>query len=295
MPLLTLHNHGFVAIVDTHGSNLNSLSYNGRNLIEPKADISRFHGSVLAPWPNRIADGKYQFRGRSYSVEVNEIQRHNALHGLVTKLKWAVDEIHSDSLVLTLNLPASKGYPWPLALTSSFNIEKEGMRWRIEAINVGVEVAPYGVSIHPYLVTGTDISVNDFYLNFQSSEFLEVDDERLLPIEVRNVTVRGFDFNHSTKIGERFLDHAFKIPTNLKSNRINITDENGVGTFMEFDNKARWIQIHTADRDGGPESRRCLAVEPMSCPPDAFNSGLDLIELDPGQSFSMSWLIGPIQ
>jgi aldose 1-epimerase len=295
MPLLTLHNHGFVAIVDTYGSHLNSLTYNGRNLIEPKADISRFHGSVLAPWPNRIADGKYQFRGRAYSVEVNEVQRHNALHGLVTKLEWAVAEIHSDSLVLTLHLPTSKGYPWSLDLISRFQIEKEGLRWRIEAINVGVEVAPYGVSIHPYLVTGTDISVNDFYLSFQSSEFLEVDDERLLPIEVRNVTVRGFDFNHSTKIGERFVDHAFKIPTSPKSNRINVTDENGVGSFMEFDNKARWIQIHTADRDGGPESRRCLAVEPMSCPPDAFNSGIDLIELNPGQSFSMSWLIGPIQ
>jgi aldose 1-epimerase len=295
MPLLTLQDHGFVAIIDTCGSHLNPLTYNGRDLIEPKPNISRFHGSVLAPWPNRIADGKYQFRGRSYSVEVNEVQRHNALHGLVTKLEWAVTKLQSNSLVLTLNLPASKGYPWPLALTSSFNIEKDGMRWRIEAINVGVEVAPYGVSIHPYLVTGNGSAVDDFYLQFDSDEFLEVDDERLLPLEFKDVHSRNFNFKSRSKIGERFLDHAFKIPTNLKSNRITVTDENGVGSFMEFDDKARWIQIHTADRDGGPGSRRCLAVEPMSCPPDAFNSGLDLIELEPGQIFSMSWLIGPIQ
>ncbi len=295
MALLTLQDHGLIANIDTCGSHLNSLTYNGRNLIEPKVGVSRFHGSVLAPWPNRIACGEYQFRGRLYSVEVNEIQRHNALHGLVTNLEWTVAEIQSDSLVLTLNFPASKGYPWPLALTSSFNIEKDGMWWRIDAINEGIEVAPYGVSIHPYLVTGTNISVNEFYLNFQSTEFLEVDDERLLPIEVRDVSVRDFNFNNPTKIGQRFIDHAFKIPANLISKRINVTDERGVGTFMEFDDKARWIQIHTADRDGGPDSRRCLAVEPMSCPPDAFNSGLDLIELEPGQSFSMSWLIGPIQ
>ncbi len=295
MPLLTLENHGFVAIIDTYGSHLNSLTYNGRNLIEPKPDISRFHGSVLAPWPNRIADGMYQFRGRLYAVEVNEARRHNALHGLVTNLEWAVAEIQSDSLVLTLTLPASNGYPWSLDLTSRFQIEKEGISWRIEAINVGNEVAPYGISIHPYLLTGTETSVNNFYLEFASEEFLEVDEDRLLPIEVRDVSVRDFDFNNSTKIGERFLDHAFKIPTNLKSNRVNLTDANGVGTFMEFDDKARWIQIHTADRDGGRDSRRCLVVEPMSCPPDAFNSGIDLIELDPGQSFSMSWLIGPIK
>ena len=40
-------------------------------------------------------------------------------------------------------------------------------------------------------------------------------------------------------------------------------------------------------------SRRSLAVEPMTCPPNAFRTGEDLIQLEPGQSFTSSWGIDP--
>ena len=40
-------------------------------------------------------------------------------------------------------------------------------------------------------------------------------------------------------------------------------------------------------------ARRSLAVEPMTCPPDAFRSGEDLIRLEPGGSFTSTWGIRP--
>ena len=40
--------------------------------------------------------------------------------------------------------------------------------------------------------------------------------------------------------------------------------------------------------------RKSLAVEPMTCPPDAFNSGVDLVVLQPGQSHSLALTIGVV-
>ncbi|HWU31187.1 MAG TPA: galactose mutarotase, partial [Microbacterium sp.] len=52
-----------------------------------------------------------------------------------------------------------------------------------------------------------------------------------------------------------------------------------------------WVQVHTADLPDPAASRRGLAVEPMTCPPDAFNSGTDLIVLEPGAAHTAGWSI----
>jgi aldose 1-epimerase len=36
-------------------------------------------------------------------------------------------------------------------------------------------------------------------------------------------------------------------------------------------------------------NRRSLAVEPMTCPPNAFRTGEGLIRLEPGGSFTSAW------
>ncbi len=49
--------------------------------------------------------------------------------------------------------------------------------------------------------------------------------------------------------------------------------------------------MHTADLPDPAESRRGLALEPMTCPPDAFNSGTDLVVLEPGAEHTAAWTI----
>ncbi len=51
------------------------------------------------------------------------------------------------------------------------------------------------------------------------------------------------------------------------------------------------MQVHTADRPDPDDDRVGLAVEPMTCPPDALNSGTDLVVLAPGDSHAASWEI----
>jgi aldose 1-epimerase len=294
MTLISLNSAGFYAEISTTGAALKLLQFQGRDLIEPAPKVPRYHGSVLAPWPNRIRDGRYVFRGTTYTTVVNEAARGNALHGLVDTVEFSIQSQGEGNLHLSAILPSGNHYPSDIQIDCFYSLDLTGLRWQISAKNIGNSTAPYGVSIHPYLVAGNDLLVDELFLSFESKEFLEVDDQRLLPLELQHVDVRDFNFNNKTRIGTRFIDHAFKVNPLSDNRRIELTDSKGVGTFMEYDSAAHWIQIHTADREGGADSRKCLAVEPMSCPPDAFNSGLDLIELEPGHTFIMSWLIGPI-
>lgn len=295
MATFRLKSADFTAEVDSIGSTLNQLKFKDRNLIEPRPIRSRYHGALLAPWPNRIADGRYSYQGKIYELDKNESSRSNALHGLVDVLDWEIVEVREDFIQLKVRLNSSAGYPSELQLFSTFSLSSKGLFWKVESKNIGDKVAPFGISIHPYLVTGSPTSVDDFFLKFNAHSYLEVDNERLLPLEMRDVESRNFDFSQWKRIGDLFIDHAFLIDPSNKDPRIEVTDDNGVGTFIEYDKNARWIQIHTADREGGEDARRCLAVEPMSSPPDAFNSGIDLIHLEPESHFSMSWLIGAIK
>ena len=48
--------------------------------------------------------------------------------------------------------------------------------------------------------------------------------------------------------------------------------------------------VYTADQVERPERRRAaVAIEPMTCPPDALRTGSDLIELGPGESWRGVW------
>ena len=53
-----------------------------------------------------------------------------------------------------------------------------------------------------------------------------------------------------------------------------------------------WVQVFTgrSDAAGLPEGQPAgIAVEPLSCPPDAFNSGTSLVTLRPGSSWTARW------
>jgi aldose 1-epimerase len=74
--------------------------------------------------------------------------------------------------------------------------------------------------------------------------------------------------------------------------RVRVTSKASTGVECEWDPAVLpWVQVHTADLPLAEESRLGLAVEPMTCPPDAFNSGEDLVVLAPGEEHKAFWTI----
>ena len=280
MPKIQIGQGELTATVNSLGSSLTSLAENNFNLIEPDTPTQLYPGSVLAPWPNRIRDGRYQYHDLTYQLPLNEPQKGNALHGLVAYEPWEVIYDSETEVQLQYLLDKPDIYPGKLSLNSFFKIENNQLQVKITAKNIGRKSAPYGISIHTYLVAGGIVKNNGLNLKIPADKYLAVDESRLLPIELRDVVNTKFDFQSGKAISDLFIDHAFKYSEN-QPRQVELLNPQGDGAVIEFDDQSNWIQVHTADRDGGEKSRVAVAVEPMSCPPDAFNSKVDLIELAP--------------
>ncbi|TFD60888.1 galactose mutarotase [Cryobacterium suzukii] len=296
-----LEANGYTASIASIGASIRSLQYHGRNLIVPfDADQVRpfFRGAVLAPWPNRVVDGRYSFGGVEQQLSITEPLRGHALHGLVAWLDFAVVRQTTRRLVLGAAIEAQPGYSHRVTLEVAFALDAGGLRTTVTAANAGPTAAPFGIAPHPYLVAG-DGRVNDWTLELPARQILTVTPDRLIPLHLRDVNendLAAFDFRAPRTINDTFIDHAFtSLDRDEEGNAtVRVTTSAGSGVALSWDGECPWVQVHTADQPTPAIDRIGLAVEPMTCPPDAFNSGVNLNVLEPGGSAGASWTIRAI-
>lgn len=115
-------------------------------------------GSWLAPWPNRLTDGRYRFGGQEHQLLVDgtaSAQPGHALHGLVRWLPWALETQTERMLSVGLTLVAQPGYPFTLSLRATYVLDDDGLTASLVATTVGARPCPYGVGAHPYFTVGT--------------------------------------------------------------------------------------------------------------------------------------------
>lgn len=270
------------AVISTDGAALIGLSVNNFDLIEPNTREGLYAGKILAPWPNRIKDGKYSFNKKDYQLPINEVSKNNALHGLVANCLWEITFQNQSKVILQYLLNQLEIYPGKLQLQVTYEIIEQGLEITVLSENIGELSAPYGVSIHTYLVAGAVVKNNELTLQIPADQFLDVDADRLLPIKLQSVVDTNFNFINPKKISDLSIDHAFKYSIDYPRSVLLLNAE-GQGAEAVFDDQSKWIQIHIADRDLQSDSRMAVAIEPMTCPPDAFNSGIDLIVLEAGR------------
>lgn len=282
----------YSAGIATVGAAVQSLRSGGRDLVlsfDPDRIPHAYPGKTLAPWPNRIDSGRYTFRGGTFEVPVNEASTGTALHGLVVWADWQVAERSAAAVVLEHTLHGQPGYPHQLLLRAEFTLSAEsGLTVAVSAVNSGRTAAPYGVSSHPYLTVG-DTLVDACEVQFTASRVLMTDD-RLLPLELKDTAGSDFDFSEPRVLGSMSLDHAFTgLPADGWEASLRDPASGAVTVLSAPAGPAGsdWLQVYSGEELG----RRGMAVEPMTCPPDAFNSGTDLIVLEPGDEHVFSYSI----
>jgi aldose 1-epimerase len=250
-------------------------------------------GQLLIPWPNRIQDGRYEFDGRSHQLPLDDVEEQDAIHGLVRWAAWTIGEREPHRVVMEHLLHPRPGYPFSLALEVEYRLSQAGLRVRVTATNVGVDPCPYGSGAHPYLTLGT--SAVDYALLCVPARTVLRSDERGIPIDAGPVVGTELDFRRPRPVGETELDHAF---TDLERDddglaRVELRDPNGGSALTLWaDESHKYLMMFTGDPLPDVQ-RRSLAVEPMTCPPNAFRSGESLVRLPPGMSFSSTWGIAP--
>ncbi|HEU4513466.1 MAG TPA: aldose 1-epimerase family protein [Nocardioidaceae bacterium] len=290
-----LRNGEYTAVVTQVGAGLRLLRHGDRDLLLPYdtgAVRPKYRGALLAPWPNRVVDGRYRFDGEELQLDLSEPQRRHAIHGLVCWERFEAAQPSPSEVTLTHRLVPREGYPFSVELQVGYRLD-DGLACTVTAHNAGRRRAPYGTAPHPYLVGGPG-KVDGWTLHAPASEVLEVTPDRLVPIGLRAVEGTPFDFRAPRRVEGIELDHAYTglAPRGDGLVRVTVTGADGHGTEIAWDPTVLpWVQVHTADLPEPAESRRGLAVEPMTCPPDAFNSGTDLVVLEPGESHEARWTI----
>jgi aldose 1-epimerase len=295
----TIRHGDHEAVVVQVGGGLRTYSFRGRDVIAGYArdeQSSGGRGQLLMPWPNRIRDGRYSISGQSRQLALSEPERGNAIHGLVRWAIWSVLTQMQDSITLVCRLRPQQGWGWSLDLFVTYALSDEGLSVTPRAVNVGTGAAPFGVGAHPYLSVGEN-RVDEVRLGIPAAALLEVDD-RLLPKGIVAVDGTDRDFREPRLLGETAVDTAF---TNVAADvdgrwRVTLTHpQTGRAATVWADATAYpWLQVFTGD-SLPPVARRTtgIAVEPMTCAPDAFNSGDGLLVLKPEQEFAASWGITP--
>ncbi len=283
---------GYSAVITESGAGLRSLSHAGRELLhgfDEEQMASGGRGQLLMPWPNRIRDGRYSFQDRSFQLGLTDPAHGNASHGLVRWVAWTLEERTATSVSLSYRLMAQSGYPWTVDLHVLYDLSADGLQVTQTATNLSSDPAPYAGGAHPYLRVGDAIETLE--LHVPAEQHLLVDD-RLLPCDL--VASEGaFDFRTPRAIGDAVIDAAYGALVRVDSvATITLRDpaaDRGVSLWM--DEHHRWVQVFTPPVESGP--RPGIAVEPMTAPPDAFNSGDDLTVLAPsgstGDELSASW------
>jgi galactose mutarotase-like enzyme len=253
-------------------------------------------GQVLAPWPNRLADGRYEFGGIRAQAALDEPERHNAIHGLVRWLPWTLQTRHQNQLSLRLQLHPSPGYPFSLLLEMEYHVGRDGLTITTTAQSMQEAPIPFGLGFHPYLTAGPE-TVDGAILALPAHHTLELNDRGLPTGETTAVEGSPYDFTTARFIGPTVLDTPFTTLDRDADGRAwaSLDAPGGAtGASLWADAGFKYLMVYTGDTLGEvSRRRRAVAIEPMTCPPNALRTGIDLVTLQSGQEWTASWGIVP--
>jgi aldose 1-epimerase len=284
---------GMRATIVEVGGGVRAFSDGAREVLEPYEQDSvcdGAHGAVLIPWPNRIGGGRYSFDGSEQRLALSEPAKGNAIHGLLRWTAWSARERERERVLMGARLHPQPGYPFDLDVTVEYTLGAGGLRVSTRARNLGARACPYGAGQHPYLSPGVG-RIDDCKLELPARTLIATDPERRLPSERETLAGGPLDFRAPRALGAVAIDSPFtdldRDEDGLAWARLTAPDSSRVELWV--DEGYPVLEVFTGDTLAADRRRTGLAVEPMTCPPNAFQSADMLIRLEPGESHLASW------
>ena len=248
-------------------------------------------GIVLMPWPNRVEDGRWTLDGQPQQLDLTEVERNNAIHGLLRNAPYRLVRRTAESVELAATVFPQHGYPFHLETTVRYALVAGALEVTHGVRNVGTGRAPVAVGTHPFLKVG-DVPVDELTLTIHADTHIAVD-ARLNPIEEHPVDGTDWDLRAGRRVGDLELDDAWGGVRTVGGASAVLTAPSGAQTRLLQDAAHGYVQAFItrvfpgAGTDGGPGT--AIALEPMTAPANAFNSGAGLHWLEPGAAWSVGW------
>ncbi len=246
-------------------------------------------GIVLAPWPNRVRDGRWTLDGEVQQLDISEPATGNASHGLLRNTGYRVLDRADDTLVLGALIAPQHGWPFLIETSVHYVVSAYGLSVTHVARNLGDRPAPWAVGAHPYFRVG-ETPVEDLTVTVARGRRLELDDQ-LIPVATHPVDAE-YDLRTPRRVGDLDLNTGYALAPDDEWNAeaARLTAPDGAAVSLWTDHAFGWIQAYTPrdfPRDG--VAGQAIALEPMTAPPDALNSGEGLLWLEPGESTQAAW------
>jgi aldose 1-epimerase len=286
------------AVVVEVGGGLRTYSVGDRAVLDGYAVEAACDGArcqTLVPWPNRVQDGKWSWRGTDLQLALTEPEQHNAIHGLVRWMPWSALARDESSVTVACTSYPQPGYPWTIEVRNAWALAAEGLSVQTMIVNHSEVAAPVAAGFHPYLTVGT-ASIDDAVLTLPGETRLLTGAQQI-PIGREPVAGTAYDFREPRALGDLAIDHTY---TDLQRDadgrcrlRLAAPDGSAQVTFWT-DEAYPYLEIFTGDALPDPSRRRQgLGVEPMSVPPNAMVTGESVVVLEPGASWQGHWGIDP--
>ena len=268
------------ALLLSHQNNLVSTIAGNENQMDFIQNVS-YRGSKLSPFPNRIENGTYSFENQKYQLPCNNGA--HSLHGLLCNSVFEiVKELVTDTFAeikLTYSYDGTdSGYPFLYTIDITYNLSNTGLRIQTEIKNSGTTEMPIGDGWHPYIrVTN---KVDDLLLQIPSHKKMILN---ATGIPTGEYALKQF-FTAPTKIGADLFDDCFELYGSNDGFQTKLIDVVNNRTLIVWqDQHYKYLQVYI------PPDRKSIAIEPMTCAPNAFNSGLGLLVLKPNDFITFTF------
>lgn len=287
------------AIITEVAAGIRELRVGGAALTEPfpaRQTPAGACGIVLMPWPNRVADGRWTLDGETQQLDITEPKSGNAIHGLLRYSPYRVATQTESVLVQEATVFPQHGWPFVLETLVRHELVDDGIRVTHEVVNRSGRPAPFAVGNHPYLRVG-DAPIEDCVVTLPASTAFTTD-SKSIPTGTTTVAGTPLDLRQGVRVADADLDTGY---TDIAADgegvrRAHLRGPQGDATELWMDDQFRFAQVFTSrifpkyDADGQPVGKRlALAVEPMTAPANALNSGTGLRWLDPDEQWTGSW------
>lgn len=279
------------AVITELGAALRELSIGGVGLTEsyPEDSPPPFcSGIVLMPWPNRIEDAVWQLDGVPQRLSITEPERNNALHGLLRYTAYRLVERTESTVTLGAVVFPQHGYPFHLDTTVRYELVSDGITVTHSVRNLSAATAPVAIGTHPFLAI-SDVPTEELELTVYAATRFEVD-ARLNPIREIDVDGPNYDLRPGRLARDLELDDAFGGLITVDGVSAVLRAPDGREVRLLQDDNHPYVQVFTTrdfPKNGG--TGLAVAVEPMTAPPNAFNTGVGLHWVEPGQSWTVGW------
>ncbi|ALO67856.1 aldose epimerase [Arthrobacter alpinus] len=277
------------AIITSLAAGLRHYDKSGVALVEsyPEDEIAPgAAGITLAPFANRIDGGRWELDGRTQQLDITEVARNNAIHGLLRNTGYHALESGDDFVLLEAIIHPQHGYPFLVRHQVRYSLTSDGsLRVAQTLINDSTAPAPFVLGAHPYFTLG-DVPAEQLTLTVQAATYLSAN-ERMIP--TGRVAVSGrYDLRHGRPVPESLMDTAFTdLVTDDGVGRHTLSAPDGRSVSLWHDGSVKYVHVYVTDVF--PGRSLAVAMEPMTGPANAFNSGDGLQWLAPAEEFTMQW------